>query len=531
MTHTGRLVGALGALFLAGQAACPAAAQPAPRDTLRIVLVNDLGSIDPVASTAAFVRNHGFMVYDQIMALDSAGVARPQMAERHEASADGMTHRFTLREGLAFHDGTPVRAADAVASIRRWAARDVVGRALAAATASMEVVDDRTFEIRLSRPFALVAEALARPTASALFVMPERIAQTPPTTQITDATGSGPFIFERAAWQPGNRAVYRRNPAYRPRSEAPDGLAGGKVARVERIEWLNLPDPATAAAALARGEIDFWEQPSGDVLPLLARDRNIRLMPINAAGSVIWLRVNHLHPPFNDPRARQAVLRAISQPDNLAAAGVREEDRVAFCAAYFLCGTPLESRAGSEGLERPDPERARALLRESGYDGRPVVFLNASDSPINNAVTLVMADALRRAGFNMDVPSMDWATVTQRRGRREAPNAGGWDMFVTVANVLDARDPLTNLYLASPCGEGGLPGWPCDQRLEDLRRSWWEEPDADRRRAILDQVQAQALRSLPYINAGQFRTPAAMRANLDGVRATIIPVFWGVEKR
>ena len=516
--------------ILAALLAAPAAAQPAPRDTLRVVLVNDLASIDPVASTAAFARNHGFMVYDQLMALDSAGAARPQMVDRHDTSIDGTTHRFTLREGLAFHDGTPVRAADAVASIHRWAARDVVGRALTAATAAMEVVDDRTFEIRLSRSFALVAEALARPTASALFVMPERIAATPATTQITDATGSGPFVFDRAAWRPGDRATYRRNAAYRPRAEAPDGLAGGKVVRFERLEWLSLPDPATAAAALARGEIDFWEQPAGDVLPLLARDRNIRLMPINAAGSVVWLRINHLHPPFNDPRARQAVLRAISQPDNLAAAGVRAEDRVAFCAAYFLCGTPLESRAGAEGLDRPDPERARALLREAGYDGRPVVFLNAADSVINNAVTLVMSDALRRVGLNMDTPSMDWATVTQRRGRREAPSAGGWDMFVTVANVLDAQNPLTNLYLASPC-EGGLPGWPCDARLEELRRSWWEEPDVARRTGILDAVQARALEVLPYVNAGQFRTPAAFRTNIEGIRATTIPVFWGVEKR
>ncbi len=231
-----RWIGALAGLALgAAQPIGPAQAQPAP-NTLRIVLINDLASLDPVQSTAAFVRNHGFMVYDQLFAFDSQGVARPQMVERHEASADGMTHRFTLREGLAFHDGAPVRAADAVASIRRWAQRDVVGRALAAATASLEVVDEKTFAIILSRPFALVAEALARPTASALFVMPERIAQTPPTTAITDATGSGPFIFQPGQWRAGERAVYARNPNYRPRSEPADGLAGGKVPQLDRIE-------------------------------------------------------------------------------------------------------------------------------------------------------------------------------------------------------------------------------------------------------------------------------------------------------
>ena len=215
-----------------------ALAAPASAQTLKVVLVNDLASLDPVQSTAAFVRNHGFMVYDQLFALDSKGEAQPQMVERFERSADGMSWRFTLREGLAFHDGAPVRAADAVASIRRWAQRDVVGRALAAATGSLEVVDEKTFTLVLARPFALVTEALARPTASALFVMPERLAQTPATTAITEATGSGPFIFQADEWRVGDRAVYRRNPAYRPRPEPADGLAGGKVVKIERLEWL-----------------------------------------------------------------------------------------------------------------------------------------------------------------------------------------------------------------------------------------------------------------------------------------------------
>jgi peptide/nickel transport system substrate-binding protein len=508
----------------------PAAAQAPAQSTLRIVLINDLASLDPVMSTAAFVRNHGFMVYDQLFALDSKGIAQPQMVDTHGVSADGMTHRFTLREGLAFHDGAPVRAADAVASIRRWSQRDIVGRALAAATASMDVVDDRTFTITLSRPFALVTEALARPTASALFVMPERIANTPATTAITDATGSGPFIFRANEWQAGNRAVYVRNPNYRPRPEAPDGLAGGKVAKVERIEWVAMPDAATAAAALQTGEIDVIEQPSPDLIPILERNRNVRLMAINPVGFMVWLRINHLHAPFNDPRGRQALLHLVNQQENLQAIGVRPSEQVPYCPAYFLCGTPLESSAGAEGLRTADVAKARALLAEAGYDGRRIVFMNATDSPINNAATLTMAEAFRKAGLNVDVPAMDWATLTQRRNRREAPEQGGWNLFVTVANVLDGQNPLTNLYLASPC-EGGLTGWPCDQELEALRRSWWEEPDAAKRQDILHRVHARAYHLLPYINAGQFRTLAAYRANVEGLRATTVPVFWGVEKK
>ncbi|MBO1080166.1 ABC transporter substrate-binding protein [Roseomonas haemaphysalidis] len=519
----------LAAALGAGLSAAPAAAQ-APAQTLRVVLINDLTAIDPVLSQAAFARNHGFFVYDQLFAFDSAGQARPQMVDSHTVSADGMRHSFTLRDGLAFHDGQPVRAADAVASIRRWGQRDIVGRALAAATASLEVVDDRTFTLVLSRPFALVAEALARPTGSALFVMPERIAATPANVAITDPTGSGPFTFDTREWRAGDRAVYRRNPAYRPRAEAADGLAGGKVVKVDTVEWLAMPDPATAAAALQNGEIDFIEQPAPDVVPTLERNRQVRTMAYNPVGFQVWLRLNHTQPPFNDPRARQALLHVINQQDVLDAMGVRPSEQVANCPAFFFCGTPLESRAGATGLGQPDLARARSLLREAGYNGGKVVFLNATDSPLNNASTLVIADAMQRAGLNMDVPAMDWGTLTQRRNRREAPDAGGWNLFVTVANVLDGQNPLTNQYLASP-GDTAPAGWPRDEQLEALRRAWWEEGDADKRQALLDRVQARAFEVLPYIPAAQFRTLSAYRANVEGLRPTTVPVFWGVSKR
>jgi peptide/nickel transport system substrate-binding protein len=518
------------ALGLAAALSCAAAGPAAAQTTLRVVLSTPLTSIDPVQSTAATVRNHGFFIYDQLFAFDSKGVPQPQMVDRHTVSDDRMTWRFTLRDGLAFHDGAPVRAADAVASIRRWAQRDVVGRALAAATGSMEVVDDKTFELKLARPFALVLEALARPTASALFIMPERIAVTPGTTAITDPTGSGPFVFRTADWRIGDRAIYTRNPAYRPRPEAPDGLAGGKAVKVDRIEWIAMPDATVAVNALTNGEVDFIEQPSPDLIPTLERNPRVRVTPINPVGNMVWLRINHAQPPFNDPRARQALLYVLNQRDVLEGMGIRPAEQVPYCPAYFMCGTPLETAAGARGLQAPDVAKARELVRESGYDGRPVVFLNAADSTLNNASTLVMAEAFGRAGFRMDVQTMDWGTVTQRRNRREPQAEGGWNLFVTIANVLDAENPLTNLYLASPC-ENGLAGWPCDEQLEALRRAWSEEPDPTKRRAILDQVHARAYEVLPYINAGQFRTNAAYRTNVTGIRPTTVPVFWGVEKQ
>lgn len=514
----------LGATFLT--TAAPAQAET----TLRIVLRNDLATIDPVASTATFARNHGFLIYDQLYALDSKGEPQRQMVASEEVSADGRQWRFTLRDGLRFHDGNPVRAADAVASIRRWAQRDVVGRALAAATAKMEVVDDKTFTIELSRPFALVKQALARPTASALFVMPESVAQTPPTEQLTNPVGSGPFIFRRDQWRVGYRAVYARNPDYVPRAEPADGLAGGKIAGVDRIEWMSIPDPATAMGALSSGEIDFWELPPADLIPSLERMRNVRMAAIDPVGSQVWLRINQQQPPFNDPRARQALLHAINQRDVLDAAGVTAEDRVERCNAFFYCGTPLQTNAGVERMELPDLEAGRNLLRQSSYDGRPVVFLDAADLYTNHAATLVLSEAFRSIGMNVDMVTTDFATLTARRNKREPVAQGGWNLFVTVGNVLDGGDPLSSLYLASPC-EGGLAGWPCDPKLEELRRAWYQEQDPAKRRALVDDIQRQAYQSLPYIPAGQFRTRAAFRTNLQGIRPTTVPVFWGITKQ
>jgi peptide/nickel transport system substrate-binding protein len=517
--------------ILAAFAAALAAVPPAlAENVLRVVEVSPLTGLDPVISTAAFVRNHGFLVYDQLFALDGKGVPQPEMVGATSVSPDGLTYRFTLRDGLAFHDGAPVRAADAVASIRRWEQRDVVGKALAAVTAALDVADERSFTLSLSRPFGLVLEALARPTASALFVMPERIAATPASTAITDATGSGPFVFAADEWRAGDRAVYRRNPAYRPRDEPQDGLAGGKVVKIDRLEWLSIPDASTAAAALRSGEIDYLEQPSPDLAPGLAKDPAIRLMAVNPVGFEIWVRINQAIPPFDNPAARQALLYLIDQQENLQAAGIQPAEQVPYCAAYFLCGTPLATDAGAVGMRAVDIAKARALLKQGGYDGRRVVFLDATDLPVNHAATLAIAENLKQAGVDMDVQAMDWATVTQRRSKREGVDQGGWNLFITVANVLDAGNPLTNLYLASPCS-GGLPGWPCDETLERLRHEWADEADPAKRRALLDAVQSRAYEVLPYVNGGQFRTLTAFRSNVVGVQATTIPVFWGVEKR
>jgi peptide/nickel transport system substrate-binding protein len=189
------------AATVAALAGTPAAAQG--DRVIRMIPGGDLKIIDPIQNASYISRNHGYMVYDTLFAVDSRGRVRPQMVDAYTVSPDGRKYTFTLRPGLKWHDGAPVTAADCVASIRRWGAKDVSGRLLMAAAASLDVVNERSFALSLKEPFGLVLEALGKPSSNVPFMMPERIARTDPNQQITDATGSGPFVFKRDEWVPG----------------------------------------------------------------------------------------------------------------------------------------------------------------------------------------------------------------------------------------------------------------------------------------------------------------------------------------
>jgi len=520
------------ALALAGLTSAVVAtrtAHAAEKKVLKIVLSSDLKGIDPVYTTATFAAYHGYLVYDQLFALDSRGKPQPQMVEGYDVSPDHRTYTFRLRKGLQFHDMSPVRAQDAVASILRWKERDIVGKALFAAGARLDAVDDATFTLALAQPFGQVLEALAKPTANALFVMPESVAKTPATAQITSAVGSGPFMFVKEEWRPGDKAVYARNPHYVPRAEKPDGLAGGKVAKVDRIEWLSMPDPNTAISALTAGEIDYLQQPSMDNYPILKATPKVRLVVVDPNGSMLWIRPNHLQPPFDNPKARQALLHTIDQSAILQAIGAPPENYRPFCGSYFMCGTPLETSAGTAGFERPDFDKARSLLKEAGYDGKPVVFMQSSDISTTSAAAMVVADGMRKAGFTVQLQSLDWGTVAQRRNNKGPMDQGGWNLFITAATTFDASTPLTNVYLASP-RPNDVAGFSSDEELERLRKDWWQSDDPQARSKLVDEIQTRAYQVVPYINGGQWKQYTAVRTNISGVGQTVVPAFWEVSK-
>ena len=514
------------ALFAPGLAQAQA---PDRATTLRVVVHANLQILDPVWTTAFITNRHGYLIYDTLYGVNSRFEPQPQMAEGHEILEDGLLYRIRLRPGLRFHDGSPVRAQDAVASLRRWMARDPMGQRMGSVMASMETVDDRTFEIRLRQRWGLVLETLGKASGPP-FIMPERIALTPPNTQITETIGSGPFIFVRDEWRPGNRVVYRRNPDYVPRSEPADYMAGGKRALMERIEWLYIPDQNTALAALNAGEIDYFEAPPLDFIATLERNRNVRIVNIDALGTQGIIRPNHLYPPFNDPRARRALAHLIRQEDYMRVVVGNPRLYERFCGAFFQCGSSNDTAVGSEPFHQPNVERARELLREAGYNGERIVVMQPTDRPQYNAATAVLIQSLRRAGVNVDVQAMDWSTLLSRRANRSPPDQGGYHLFITAHGGPDTAAPVSNTWFNTRC-ERANPGWACDMELDAMVAEWALERDPVARRPILERIHRRAWESLPYIPFGQYTQPIAVRSNVHGIVAAGMPVYWNIEKR
>jgi peptide/nickel transport system substrate-binding protein len=499
------------------------------KKTLRFIAQSDLRVLDPVWTTAYITRNHGYCVFDTLFAIDAEFAPHPQMVGEHSISADKLIYNFKLRDGLGFHDGSPVRGADCVASIKRWMARDGHGQALATVLDEIKPDGDKGFAIKLKEPFGLLLDGLAKVSSLALFVMPERLANTDPFQQVTEMIGSGPFKFVKEEFEPGHRVVYVKNKDYVPRKESPSWASGGKVVKVDRVEWLYIPDAMTKVAALNNGEADWWENPPADVWPVLAANPDVQLARVDPLASPIMTRFNHNQPPFDNPKARQAVLSVIDQADFLAAlAGDKANWEI--CASFFTCGTPMASDAGNALLTgKRDYDKAKQMLAETGYKGEKVVVMDAVDQPVAHTQALVITEVLKKLGMNVDLQAMDWGTLVTRRASKEPIDKGGYNIFATGWVGADLLDPVLNLPLKTN-GDKGWFGWPKDDKLETLRGQWLKATTTDERKKIAAAIQERAFEVVPYLPTGQWLPKTAYRKNLKGLLQAPAYLMWNVEK-
>lgn len=506
--------------------------RPAQAETiLRVAPGGDIPSLDPTgpAGTQAYI--HGMMVYDTLFSPDENLHIHPQMVGAETTSPDGLTHTFTLRDGLKFQDDSPVTTRDVLASLKRWMGLDTVGRTTAIDIASMTAVDDKTFTITLRRPFP-IRQALANSGSGLPVILREKEANGGRFTKDTPVIGSGPFRFLPDQWVPGARFSYERFAGYVPRNEPANGMAGGKVAKVDRIDFTVMPDASTKANALQAGEIDFIDQVPFDQAELLQSKRGITVAALSKIYNPFFLRPNSLFPPFNNAKARQALAMAINQPDYMAVSFVKPEWGQP-CKSFFVCGSPDGITTGSEPYATPDLEKARQLLKESGYNGEKVILLQSRDVLFVAQSTDLALQNLKQIGLNVEMVESDWGTYMQRRNNQAPPAGGGWNLFITSVSGSGIASPLSNSIADTTCGGKNFAGWACDEEAAKLRDAYIHEPDPTKQRAILEAFSKRLWEVMPTVILGQRAQLYAWRNNISGMvnSPSLITVFWNIEKK
>ncbi len=510
-------------------AAAVALAKPAVAarsDVLKYVPQANLANPDPIWTTATVAQLHGYMVWDTLFGIDEKLVGQPQMLAGTETSSDGLTWKMTLRDGLLWHDGEKVLSRDCIASVQRWGKRDGFGQRLMGETNEMKVVDDKSFEIHLKRPFPVMAYALG---ANNCFIMPERIAKTDAFTQINEYIGSGPFKFLRNEWVSGASAAYAKNDKYLPRQEPASYWAGGKVVHFDRVEWVIMPDPASASGALQRGEIDWWENPLFDLLPLLKQTAGVKLEVLDPLGALGVVAVNHTQPPFDNPKLLQAILVAINEHDYLDAVLGDQQD-LGRTAGFFIPGSPMANDVDLDKITgKRDLPLAKKLVAESGYKNEPIVLMSPSDQPQLTAMAQVTDAFYKSIGLNSQYTSMDWGTLVSRRASHQPSSKGGWNSFCTTWGGLNVSNPGSHFPLRGN-GNGGWFGWPTDNKMEALRDKWFDAPNIAAQQAVCRDMQRLAFQDLPFFPTGQWFTPTGHRDNLAGFVKAGVMLFWGVRR-
>jgi peptide/nickel transport system substrate-binding protein len=512
---------------LAAGLARPAIAQGASAKLLKFVPQANLANPDPIWTTATVAINHGYMVWDTLYGVDNALVGQPQMVAGHDLSSDELTWTFTLRDGLKFTDNEPVRAIDCTTSITRWSAKDPFGQQLARQTDEMKPLDDKRFQIRLKKRFRQMTYALG---ATNCFMMPERMAKTPASEQIKEYIGSGPFIFKQDEWVSGVKAVYVKNTGYVPRQEKPEYYSGGKVVNFDRVEWIVEPDPATAAAALQTGEVDWLEFPVLDLLPMLRKSDGCDVVRYDPLGSLAMVAFNHLYPPFDNPKLLRALLPAIDQREYVTAWVGEQQDLGTYPVGFFTGHSPMANTAGLQAFTSPrDMAKAKQLIAESGYKGEKIVMMAPTDQPSLVALSQVSRELFTKLGLNIDYQSMDWGTLVARRAKSDPPSQGGWNIFHTTWGGLAVSNPGSSYPLRGN-GKAGWFGWPTNLKIETLRDQWFDASDVAEQKKICEQIQLQAFEDIPFMPVGQWYYPWAIRKNLTDFVKCAAVLFWDVRR-
>ena len=516
------------ALAAAALALTTSGAALAQQKVLRVVPHADLKVLDGYQTTATITAQHMGAVLDTLFSWDENTESQPQMVERYTLSDDKLTYTMTLRNGLKFHDGSNVTSTDVVASLKRLVKREVLGRSIEPFLASIDKVDDKTFTIKLKEPFGLLLFAIGG-SSNLAGIYREKEALVDPNTPITEPIGSGPFVFNKAEWVPGSKVVYDKFKDYIPRSEKASGFAGGKVVKVDRVEYRVIPDSATVFAAFNAGEVDFLDQTAIDLVQTVEKNPDVVVGTIWPTEGFGLLRMNHLHPPFNNIKARQALALMIDQKEYLAA-GIGPAKYWRECHSIWICGTPYGTEAGAEPYKKQNLEKAKQLMIESGYKGEKILLMGAADIQFLNAFTMVTAENLKKIGVNVELVIQDWGSIVTRRSKNDPPAQGGWNIFHTGSGTASQANPMSSNISPTTC-EAAWFGWPCDKEIEKVRQAFIRETDPAKQKQLAETLHRRLWEeNIPVLPVGQYQQPFLWRKNITGIMKANTVVYWNIEK-
>ncbi|MER9294760.1 ABC transporter substrate-binding protein [Mesorhizobium sp. M0510] len=491
----------------------------------------DLTVFDPIFTTTDPTQAHGLAIYDTLFALDSGLKPQPQMVAKWGVSDDKKTYTFELRDGLSWHDGTPVTAADCVASIRRWGQAATGGQLLMERAQDISNKDDKSFTITLKEPLGILIDMLGGIAAPVPFIMREKDARLPATEQVTANIGSGPFKFNEGLSKPGASYTYDKNENYVPRSEPSDGLAGGKIVKVDRVVWNVIADQQTALAALQAGEVDLQINPPADLFSVIENDSDLALQVLNKSGNDLCLRMNHLQKPFDNVKARQAILHLIDQEAFLRV--MAPDPRFGRpVTSIFGNSTPYSNDENTGWFKKGgDPEKAKQLFKEAGYAGEKVVILDPTSWAQAHAASQLLAATLQKIGVNAELAPSDWGGVVARRGNKGPVDSGGWSIFITDDPDYGQGDPISAVF-PNASGEKAWFGWPKSDEYEALRAKWPDVASLEERKALARQMQRVWWDFVGDVRLGQIVSPIARRKKLTGLIEVPVIFFpmWNMQK-
>ncbi|MBA2277433.1 MAG: ABC transporter substrate-binding protein [Chloroflexia bacterium] len=485
---------------------------PQPGGTMRIGIIGEPPAVaDAMFTTATVTNNVAQQLFEGLFAYDSKFNPQPMLVEDFTAPADGLSFQFKLRSGVKFHNGQDMTATDVVASLKRWGAINGRGKMITARLAAIEAPDPATVTMTFKQPTGILPNFLARSEA---FIIPAAVAEAAGTNQLPEdqLIGTGPFQF--AEHQVDQYLRFSRYDGYQARGEAPDGLAGKREPLLDAIEFVPVPDDSVRANGLLTGEYHFADTVPADLFETLSSDPSIVTLNVKP---YYWYspHFNKDRGLFTNPALRQAVQLCFSQSEAMLA-GFGREDFVRFDPS--VCGeeTAWYSNAGTEMYDKPDAERAKALLAEGGYAGETIRWLATREYSYNFLMADYIKQQMEAIGMKVELVVSDWATLVENRAKPEA-----YEIFLTGHSQYS--HPATQ-----PFNDAAWPGFWTSPAKDEALNLMISETDPERLKAAIDQYTQVIWEEMPMVKCGDNFLLRGVRAEVKGYQNVPDWFFWNV---